>query len=227
MNIMERVIPAILSVHVVAGIAALLIAPCAMVTVKGGKAHRLWGKIYFVGMAIVATTALILALWRPIPFLALVAIFSFYSAFRGYRVLKLKKEAAGFLDWCAALVLAAVGGALILMAVTKFQAGKMPSPIVALAFGALGLRGAVSDIQTFRAPSSDKNSWWFDHMGGMLVSYIGAVTAFSAVNIRFLPTVWVWLWPTALGVPGIYLWQRYYRRKFGIGVQNQPSSNLV
>jgi hypothetical protein len=48
---------------------------------KGGKGHRLWGNIFFRCMAIVAVTALVMAAYRPILFLALVAIFSFYAAF--------------------------------------------------------------------------------------------------------------------------------------------------
>ena len=49
--------------------------------------HRLWGKIYFWCMAVVACSALILSVYLPIVFLALVAIFSFYAAFSAYRVL--------------------------------------------------------------------------------------------------------------------------------------------
>ena len=42
-----------------------------------------------------AATALPMALYRPVLFLALVAVFSFYAAFSGYRVLKLKELARG------------------------------------------------------------------------------------------------------------------------------------
>ena len=62
---------------------SLLLAPLALVTAKGGKAHRPWGKIYFWCMTVVAFTALVMAVYRPILFLALVAIFSFYAAFVG------------------------------------------------------------------------------------------------------------------------------------------------
>ena len=62
-----------------------LIAPAVLAMVKGGKQHRRWGKIYFWMMACVAATALVLGFYRPILFLALLAIFSFYLAFSGYR----------------------------------------------------------------------------------------------------------------------------------------------
>ena len=51
-------------------------------------------------------------------------------------------------------------------------------------------------------------------MGGMLGSYIAAVSAFSAVNFHFLPPAIRWLWPSVIGVPAIFIWIGYYRRKF-------------
>ncbi len=46
-------------------------------------------------MAIVALTAVVLGIYRPVVFLALVAILSFSSAFSGYRVLWRKRPQAG------------------------------------------------------------------------------------------------------------------------------------
>jgi uncharacterized membrane protein len=74
-------IKSLLGVHITAGATAFLMAPLALASAKGGKAHRRWGKIYFWAMAVVGSTALVLALYRPILFLALVAVFSFYAAF--------------------------------------------------------------------------------------------------------------------------------------------------
>jgi uncharacterized membrane protein len=84
---LPAVIQAVRWTHILAGFTAFFIAPVPLLTTKGGKTHRCWGKIYFWAMAVVAATAMVLALWRPILFLAFVAVFSFYFAFRGYRVL--------------------------------------------------------------------------------------------------------------------------------------------
>src|SRR5438034_2073134 len=79
-----------------------------MLTAKGGRTHRRWGKVYFWAMAAVALTAVVLAVWRPVVFLALLAVFSFYSAFSGYRSLFRKRPREGAhasaLDWTAAIV---------------------------------------------------------------------------------------------------------------------------
>lgn len=99
----------LLALHVAAGTGAFLLAPVALVTAKGGRAHRRWGTVYLWSMGI-AGTAIPMAFFRPILFLALVAVFSFYLAFAGWRVLRLKKLAssgrAEGVDWAAAAVTA-------------------------------------------------------------------------------------------------------------------------
>src|SRR2546425_1221224 len=102
---MESLIAAIRLVHVAAGTLALFVAPIPMLTAKGGGSHRRWGKVYFWAMAGVAATAIVLAVWKPVVFLALLAVFSFYSAFYGYRALSRKRplDTQGALprDWAA------------------------------------------------------------------------------------------------------------------------------
>src|SRR3989442_2194285 len=81
---MESLIAAIRLVHVAAGTLALFVAPIPMLTAKGGGSHRRWGKVYFWAMAGAAATAIVLAVWKPVVVLALLARFSFFSAFHGY-----------------------------------------------------------------------------------------------------------------------------------------------
>jgi uncharacterized membrane protein YfcA len=84
-----------LGLHIVMGYIALVVAPGAMLTQKGGVWHRRWGKIYFWAMAGVALTAVLLSLIRPNVFLLLLAVFSLYQAFSGYRVLSRKLPQRG------------------------------------------------------------------------------------------------------------------------------------
>jgi uncharacterized membrane protein len=205
-------------VHIACGFSALFVAPVVLAVVKGGKQHRSWGKVYFWLMAAVTATALILSLYRPILFLTLVAVFSFYMAFSGYRVLFRKRpehgEKAGMIDWAGAGLMLSAGVLLIVLGTVQ------PAPLwtrlwaVAIVFGITGIFFGVRDIQSFLRRPADKNFWWYHHMGGMIGSYIAAVSAFSVVNFRFLPTSVRWLWPSAIGIPAILIWIRYYRRKF-------------
>jgi uncharacterized membrane protein len=210
---------AALTLHIASGAVAFVCAPIALLTAKGGRTHRLWGKIYFWAMAVVAATALFLSIVLPIVFLALVAVFSFYAAFSGYRILSLKQlgrdQKPHFIDWVAALVTLGASGALALMgALHPRLAGGMALVLVVL--GIIGVLLAASSLRIFLRPPADKQFWWFVHMRGMIASYIAAFTAFIVVNLtpHFGNVWWIWLAPTIIGVPGIILWRRYYQRKF-------------
>jgi Predicted membrane protein (DUF2306) len=212
------VIQAIRWTHILAGFTAFFIAPVPLLTAKGGQTHRRWGKIYFWAMAVVAITAMVLALWLPILFLAFIAVFSFYFAFRGYRVLSRKRPLHGqgprAVDWAAA-VLALLGSvALIVLGIVRPGPVWVRLSVVAIVFGVIGVGFASSDIWEFIHPPADKNFWWYAHLGGMIGSYIAAVSAFSVVNFHFLPTAVRWLWPSVIGVPGIFIWTSYYKRRF-------------
>jgi hypothetical protein len=218
---METSIPGLRWLHIAAGMLALFVAPGAMLTAKGGLAHRRWGKLYFWSMAVTALTAALLALWRPTVFLALLALFSFYMAFAGYRALFRKRpdrgDKATALDWAAASITLAASIGMIVQGISASVTVGQPLGMVPMVFGALGVVLAGQDLREFRRPPSDPAAWWFSHMGGMLGSYIAAMTAFSVVNFEFLPTAVRWLWPTAVGVPLIVLWVRYYRVRFRRG----------
>ena len=215
---MDTLLTTLRWIHIAAGTVALMLAPLAMLTVKGGRAHRRWGKIYFWSMAAVAATAVVMALWRPKIFLALLAVFSFYMAFSGYRTLGRKRPAQGqgptALDWTAALLTFAVSAVMAVLGLIRPGEAWQRLGIVPVVFGALGMILAGLDIGKFVRPPTDRNAWWFAHMGGMLGSYIATVSAFSVVNFTFLPTAARWLWPTVIGTPLIVVWIAYYRIRF-------------
>jgi hypothetical protein len=212
-------IRSILGVHIAAGVTAFVMAPLALASAKGGKSHRRWGKIYFWSMAVVGSTALILSLYRPLLFLALVAIFSFYAAFSGYRVLFHKTLPQGgrvdWPDWAAAILTFACSFALALLGALRPRLIHNLA-IPAMLFGAIGMWLGAKSVWQFLHPPKEKMFWWYDHLSKMLVSYIAAWTAFSVTTIgRFVHGGWViWVLPTLLGSPAIALTNAYYRKKF-------------
>ncbi len=136
--------------HILAGFTAFFIAPVPLLTAKGGKTHRRWGKVYFWAMAVVAATAIVLALWRPILFLAFVSVFSFYFAFRGYRVLSHKRPLQGqgpaAIDWVAAVLALLGSSALIVLGILRPRPVWVQLSVVAIVFGVIGVSFAASDI---------------------------------------------------------------------------------
>lgn len=210
---------ALLAVHIVCGFGAFLLAPVALATAKGGKQHKRWGMVYLWCMGGVAATALPMAVYRPVLFLALVAVFSFYAAFSGYRVLKLKDLARGgsakAIDWIAAVVTLVDGAALVWLG--AFHPEKIQViGIVGVVFGLIAIRLAVGEMMTFVRKPKEKMFWWYSHLGNFIGSYIAAWSAFSVVTLtRVIGNHWyVWLWPTMIGVPAIVLTTVYYKRKF-------------
>ncbi len=211
----------LLALHIAAGSIAFLLAPTALFTAKGGKTHRRWGKIYFWAMASVAVSGLVLACHRPVLFLALVAVFSFYNAFIGYRVLKMKhlatdRELDLRLDWTVGGGTFLASLALVVLALWR-PAWIQHMTIPGVVFGLLGMNISAGTLRSFTRPPQDKMFWWYGHLRGMIGSYIAAWTAFTVVTLgRFFGDAWyLWVIPTIIGVPAIVLTTGYYRKKFG------------
>jgi len=217
----------LLTIHVTAGFTSFLLAPVALATAKGGKAHKRWGMVYLWAMGIVAATAIPMALYRPVLFLALVAVFSFYGAFSGYRVLKLKDLPTGGsakpIDWAAGVF--TFGASACLACLGAFRPVLVQNMgVVAVVFGFIGMRLAWVQLSSFVRKPKAKMFWWYTHLGNFIGSYIAAWTAFLVTNVHpggalrdtFNSSLekMIWLLPTAIGVPAIVLTVAYYRRKF-------------
>lgn len=205
----------VLWTHIATGTVALVVAPGAMLTQKGGWWHRRWGQVYFWSMAVVAGTALVMSMMRSSLFLGFVAVFSFYLAFTGVRALRRKAPGARATRWdWGAAVLALLGGGGLLAYGTWILAAGRSFGIVALVFGGIGGGLAGRDLWRFWVPPEASRAWFFTHLTRMPSAYIATVSAFSVVNFTFLPAVVRWLWPTVVGSLGIAAWVAYYRRQF-------------
>jgi uncharacterized membrane protein len=211
---------ATLGLHVVCGSLAFVLAPVALITAKGGKAHRRWGKVYYYAMTGVAVSAILMAAYRPLLFLALVAIFSFYNAWLAYRVLEQKAAFKGErvvrpLDWAVA-TFTFVASALLAWCGAFRPVLVQNLAIPAMIFGVLGMRIAASAMWRYTRQPKEKMFWWYEHLRGMLASYIAAWTAFLVVTVD--PVLhWgvvLWVLPTAIGVPAVAITTAYYKRKF-------------
>ena len=213
----------LMGLHIAAGFTALVVAPIAMAVQKGGNAHRLWGKVFFYAMAVVAVTAIIVGIARANILLALVAVFSFHMIASGYRALYLKRLHEGQrperIDYVIQGSAAVINGGLFMWGLIHLGMGHRDSAsVIFFTFGTIGLLMVFLNMQRFFKRSHDKREWLYAHMSGFLGGYIATVSAFSAVNMHMIKPMWLqWLWPTILGAPLIALWTRYYRGKFAKG----------
>lgn len=217
MSLLEE---AVLWIHIATGFLALGAGLVALATTKGGRRHRLAGRTFVAAMAVVSATSLALyplepGFWRL--FLALVALFSFYFAFSGYRVLSRKRpsDAPAISDWGAIAVFGVASLGILAMGGRLYLDGSGFAPVMLL-FGGIGTLFAAKDVRGFRLDPAP-GEWVGAHVLRMGAAYIAALSAFSAVNFSFLPPVVRWLWPTVLLVPVFVLLGRRYEAKFAPG----------
>jgi hypothetical protein len=215
----EKILSLVLVFHIVGGTVALISGLVAMLTGKGGKPHRLAGKIYFGGMTAVFVGAVITAIGHHKDFLLMVGFFSYYLTVRGYRVLYLKKLNQGqksvLIDWVIISVSAIFILALFGWGIWALMHGSGMG-IAGITFGAIGSSFLIMDVRNFIRPPKEKMHWWFTHIGSMGGSYISAVTAFVVVNIELPQYNWVlWILPAAIGSVLIARTIRKYKTQFG------------
>lgn len=215
--------PPINLLHALFGFIALIVAPLAMISRKGGDWHRRWGKAYFWSMAAVAVTGVVLGVTKNNWLMAMVAVFSFHMIASGYRALYHKRLHEGQrpqpMDRVLTFSAGIVNGGLFIWGVVNLSLGaKGGGPIIFTVFGAIGLLFVWRDVQRFYRTSHDKREWLYAHMTGFLGGYIATVSAFSAVNLEMIQPQWLqWLWPTIIGAPLIAWWVRSYKARFAGG----------
>jgi uncharacterized membrane protein len=217
---MNNLHTASLYIHIASGTVAFIAAPIALIVKKGANTHRLFGKIYFWAMAIVALSATVLSVLRENIFLFCVAFFAFYLVASGYRWLwrKNQNKKPERLDWLIHITAAVFNAGLLVIGIMRWIENSTDAfGYISATFGLIGLNFCRFNIKQLRKPSGEKAAWLYNHLGGMIGGYIATVSAFSAVNMHFLPAIIQWLWPTIIGTPVIFLFIRYYRRKISGG----------
>jgi hypothetical protein len=214
---MPEVTSALLAIHIVSGFAALGSALVAASAKAFGMPHR-WhviaGRIFVAGMFGVFLTAVPLALIGGILFLLLVAILSFYLAIAGWREAVRRRGGGAWIDRIAPIVMVTAGAVMTGWGAWGIFRGNVGG-LVLLAFGAIGLLVAIEDLRRIGRPSEGP-ARIAHHMSRMMGATIAVVTAFLVVNVQFDPGWVIWLGPTVLLTPVIFVWARRIREgRFG------------
>lgn len=194
---LPTILKALLYSHIAGGAVALLTGAVSLLTIKGGRAHKRVGLVFFYAMLLVAVSAFAISVVKGKGFLLAISIFSFYLTYTGYRVLKNKTAKYAWYDW---LVTAIAVACACYMLCTK--------AIVLLAFGFLLLfiiaRNTYAQFQGEEKLKELRKKRISAHLGNMSGAYIATVTAFLVVNVDFIQPGWlVWLFPSVIGVPFI------------------------
>lgn len=202
---MNSVANAILWLHIAAGTVALLTAVVALLTSKGGVNHVRSGRVYAFAMTLVFLTAVPLAMLGADIFLLLIAFFSFYLVFAGWRFAKNYSGSAQPVDWIAIAVMAVT--ALLMWCYAVYIAMQGSGQWVTLViFGAIAFALSVVDARYYRVATTPRVQRVQRHLTNMLAGTIATVTAVLVVNVSVEP-VWIpWILPTIVITPLIVWW---------------------
>ncbi len=209
---MEILFKLLLLLHIFGGGIGLLSGTINIIRKKGDKKHKLTGKFFLYGMMLSGVSALALSVMHPNYFLFIVGIFTLYMVSTGERYLFLKQLLNGqspiFLDWILAGSMLVFGIAFIVFGI-KIYLQQEKFGLVFLVFGYISLRFVYSDWQNYTGKAKHKNYWLLAHLQRMTGAYIASLTAFLVVN-KLLPGIIIWLLPTILLTPLIFIWSRKY-----------------
>ena len=192
----------LLYLHILAGFISLGIAYVLLFIKKGNKRHKKLGIIYVYGMSTIFVTAIPLSLIGEFnPFLFVIAIFSFYLAFSGYRQGRDRNGAREQIDKALGIFITATSILFYSMAVSLYLI-EDPMWITSVIFGSIAL---VFSINDFRRMKIVERPNFYDktnlHLNLMLAGTIATTTAFI-VTIEPLSTLWLnWVSPTIVGTP--------------------------
>ena len=140
---------ALLVIHIIAGSVALATAAVALITAKGGVHHIRAGRVYATAMALVCVSALPLALLGSDVVLLLVAVFSSYLVFAGWRFARNRSGGPQMVDWAALAAMGLTGLGMWGYGATLFLRGDAQWVTMAV-FGAIAVALSAVDLRYHR-----------------------------------------------------------------------------
>ncbi|MEE2777611.1 MAG: hypothetical protein VYE73_12725 [Acidobacteriota bacterium] len=199
---------ALLILHIAAGFFALFSALVAALSVSLHWPfywHVLSGTVFVVAMSAVFVTAIPLAFLGGSFFLFLIAIFSFYLAFSGWRLAKNRGGTPTSIDWGSGGLMCLSGLVMIGVGVVAMARGNGDGITLAV-FGGIGVGLSGDNLRRFRAGGVRGRDRIAQHLTMMLGGTIATVTAFTVTNFQIEPAWVLWLAPTVLLSPMIAFW---------------------
>jgi uncharacterized membrane protein len=199
----------LLALHIALGTVALGAGGVAMVAAKGGRAHRLAGRVFVPSLAVALATALALSVLHPNAFLFVIALFSGYLLLTGWRAAKVVRHGTGTVDRLAAWAMLLIGAGMLGAgaATAAGAAGDVAAggaghrPWVLIVFGAIGAGFALGDLRRAARGGVRGAPRIVQHLGRIGGAFVATVTAVAVVNLETVPDLVAWLGPTVLLSP--------------------------
>lgn len=226
--------------HVIFGFTGLVAFWFPVFARKGATLHRRAGKVFvWCGYGVVVSAALSCAVitalilergtvdqnrgnLASLAFLAYLALVTFVILRYSMRVLESKRNPAKIdTPLERGLAYAAIAASLAIVAFALLWPTNMT--IILLALSPIGISSGWGIRRYLDGADPSPRAWFYEHMGATLGAGIAFHTAFAVFGMRRvfelpgtgLIGILPWVLPAAIGIPGTFLWQRHYRKKFG------------
>lgn len=227
-------------IHVTAGFVGLAAFWVPVFTRKGGRHHRLFGKVfkycaYVVLIAAMAAVAMHMGTGlaagegpRETPggfaflvFLAYLALVTFIVLRHGVGVLEHKDLVSLNTALNRALARLAMAASVVLILYTLYF--DPPVRIVLYALSPIGILAGRGIIRAITGRRAEGKAWMYEHMGAMFGAGIAFHTAFAVFGSQRLfdlglsgfVAVLPWITPAIIGTIGTEVWTRRLKRRFG------------
>ncbi|NVK21339.1 MAG: hypothetical protein HWD86_02370 [Kangiellaceae bacterium] len=199
-----RLVNAMIAVHVVLGSLAFIVGGVALVAKKGGKLHKLTGRLFFLQMSLSAVFTLIVA---TIPHhfstsMFQISVMTLYFLFGGVRSLSFKSSAHNYSIDKAFVYLTIIVSIFILFYAKYLYGGYQPLQTV---FGCLAVGFCLVDLWVFSKSGLAKKRWLVFHLSKMLAGYATSVTGFFVAQ-KILGGYFDWFAPTVITLLYIAYW---------------------
>ena len=217
---MEILFTILLILHITGGSIGLITGVINMVRRKGDVLHKRVGRFFLYAMITASSSAVVMSLLHPNPFLMIVGLFTIYMVGTGYRYIHLRlmevDNGPKNLDWILTYGMGVAGILFVILGIIEFLKGNIFG-IVYLVFAGIGFLFIKMDFDNYKEKSRHKNYWLLAHLQRMIGGYIAALTAFLVVNAdhfpKVIPGMVYWLLPTVILTPLIIYWSRSYSSK--------------
>jgi len=208
--------------HVMTGLTGLIAFWVPIVSKKGAKNHRRWGRICcygFIGAGALAIAMALLSLYGPEERIPSVTDRVLFDGLFGWMMLYLGLLTIGFADYGLAVVKHSrqrealrkvryqfVIAAVIASAAYCFAYGLSIGEVLMMAVAVLGIVAmSIQQLYIWRKEVSSPRSYVGEHFRALIGMGISAYTAFMSVGlIRYIPehvfNPLVWALPSAVGV---------------------------
>ncbi len=203
------ILSTLLTVHIVAGSVSLLMALAALIATKGKRIHIISGRIYASAMTLVFFTSLPLSIYEGNVFLLLIALFSFYLVFAGWRFARNRRGHPHWVDWTAMFLMGFTGLGMWIYSIIMLTRGE-DQWVTMLVFGCISMGLTLADGRFYLRSAKGRSPVQWQriqrHLTGMMAGTIATVTAVMVVNVDLGPVWLPWLLSTIVISPLIVWW---------------------